>query len=156
MNRMTLLASSLALGTLGFGAIQPAFFPANAEAQTPNSAAGAKATISSRDCKRLVGRSAAVGAEYKPGVDVRGRKVAGADLGGGSPIKLPKEFTIPIGVDFAKRFGTGDSGNKFTSETTIGKVTVRGSKVYYNGKPIGGTAQAELAETCKALIRGVR
>ncbi len=115
-----------------------------------SSVEAASAKIKSRDCKRLVGHQSS--AEYKPGVDVRGRKVTGADAGGGSTYKLPKEFSFDIGVDIAKKYGL-DKKN-ITASMTTGKVTVRGGRVFMNGKPMTSNEQATLEAKCKALLSG--
>jgi hypothetical protein len=113
-------------------------------------AEAATAKIASRDCKRLVGHQGS--AAYKPGVDVRGKKVRSAHAGGGSTYKLPKEFSFNIGVDIAAKYGL-DSKN-ITAEMTTGKVTVRGSRVYMNGKPMTSNEQARLASKCRRLLSG--
>ncbi|MBT7954194.1 MAG: hypothetical protein HN731_03325 [Rhodospirillaceae bacterium] len=115
-----------------------------------SSANAASAKIKSRDCKRLVGHQSS--AEYKPGVDVRGRKVRGADAGGGSTYKLPKEFSFNIGVDIAEKYGLDDKN--ITASMTTGKVTVRGSRVYMNGKPMTSNEQAGLEAKCRKLLSG--
>ena len=56
-------------------------------------------TITANDCQRVVAHVAAADVEYRPGVDVRGRKVTPADLGGGAPIGLPDEIAFDIKLD---------------------------------------------------------
>ncbi len=114
-------------------------------------AEAASATISSRDCQRVVRHQASADVAYKPGVDVRGKKVKPADAGGGSAYKLPKEFSFNIGVDIAAKYGL-DAKN-ITAEMTTGKVTVRGSRVYMNGKSMTTNDQAELAAKCQKLLK---
>jgi len=116
----------------------------------PSATDAASAKIKSRDCQRLVGHQSS--AAYKPGVDVRGRKVRGADAGGGSTYKLPKEFSFDIGVDIAEKYGL-DKKN-ITASMKTGKVTVRGGRVYMNGKPMTSNEQAQLEAKCKALLSG--
>ena len=82
-----------------------------------------KIQVKKRDCRKVLKRQMK-SAEYKPGVDARGRKVKSADLGGGSPIKLPKEITIDIGIDLDEKYGLG-SGGKYTGTAKIGKVKER-------------------------------
>ena len=55
--------------------------------------------VTAGDCRRVVAHVAAADVEYRPGVDVRGRKVAPADLGGGPPIGLPDEIAFDIKLD---------------------------------------------------------
>jgi hypothetical protein len=105
-------------------------------------------TVSRADCKRIARYAPSADVEYKPGVDARGRKVAPADVGGGSQIKIPDEITIPIGIDLDEKYGLGADG-KYTGEATIGTVKVRGGRVYYDGKPIDEGDQAAIAAACK-------
>ncbi|MSO73034.1 MAG: hypothetical protein EXQ84_05425 [Rhodospirillaceae bacterium] len=59
--------------------------------------------LSTADCKKLEQHVPADDVTYKPGVDVRGKPVVPADLGGGSTIKIPDEIHIQIGIDLADR-----------------------------------------------------
>lgn len=110
------------------------------------SAKGSSVKVSRSECNRIVKHQSS--AEYKPGVDVRGKKVKEADLPGGSPIKLPETISIDIGFDLDKKYGLG-SGGKYTGESVIGKVTVKGDKVYWDGKPLDSGDQAAIAEACQ-------
>ncbi|CCQ73903.1 hypothetical protein [Magnetospira sp. QH-2] len=103
--------------------------------------------VTKRDCQRLIRHSPSADVAYKPGVDVRGKRVAPADMHGGSPIKLPKEITIPITVDLAERYGFDDKG--MSASSTMGKVTVKGGQAYWNGKPLNGGDQAGIEAACK-------
>lgn len=60
-----------------------------------------KVRITKRDCKRLVRHQASVDVAYKPGVDVRGNPVVGADLNGGFTIPLPDVFEFNITKDLS-------------------------------------------------------
>ncbi len=114
---------------------------------TSTANAGQSVTISSRDCKRLA--RSVPSADYKPGVDVRGNKVAGADLDGGSTLKvLPPVISFDMSRDFSKYGGSSD--------TSVGKVRfdIMSGKLTFNGQPLGGGDQAELAKKCSQLING--
>jgi hypothetical protein len=115
-------------------------------------AAGIKAKVSGRDCKRLVQHQVSAEVNYKPGVDVRGRRVAGANVAGGIKLKLPKtvEFNIafnPLKGTAATRFGTTSS--------RVGKVKYDISKngFTFNGEPMNDKAVAELARKCRSAGR---
>ena len=115
-------------------------------------AAGTIAKVSGRDCKRLLQHQASADVNYKPGVDVRGRRVAGADVAGGMKLKLPKfvEFDIafnPLKGTSATRFGETSS--------SVGKVKydVGKNAFTFNGKPMNDKAVAELARKCRAAGR---
>lgn len=119
------------------------------------SAAGARAKISTRDCKRLVGHKARPDVAYRPGVDVRGRKVKPTDLAGAPPLKLPREMSFNIGIDLAEKYGIG-AGGKFEGKGNVGKVTMRGGRAYFNGQPLGSSANADLVRRCNNLLGGKR
>lgn len=60
-----------------------------------------KVRITKRDCKRLVRHQASADVAYKPGVDVRGNPVVGADLNGGFTIPLPDVFEFNVTKDLS-------------------------------------------------------
>ena len=115
-------------------------------------AASTKVNMSARDCRKLVQHQANANVNYKPGVDVRGRKVAKADLGNGNKLKLPSkvEFNIafnPLKSAAAARFGETSAG--------IGKVKYDISKnaFTFNGQPMNDRAMADMARKCRAAGR---
>ena len=110
------------------------------------SAKGSSVKLSKSECGRIGKHQSS--AEYKPGTDARGKKVKEADLPGGSPIKLPDTISIDIGFDLDKKYGLG-SGGKYTGESVIGKVTVKGDKVFFNDQPLDQRDQAAIAEACR-------
>jgi hypothetical protein len=114
-------------------------------------ALGDAVKVSKTDCSKLVKHQAAANVEYKPGVDVHGRKVAPADLDGGVQLKLPEEITIDIGMDLVKKYGiSGASPNLYTAEATkMGVVTVKNGKATFNGQSLTSSEQDALAEACK-------
>jgi len=107
-----------------------------------------KLVVSKKDCARLTKHTPRADVEYKAGVDVRGKKVAPADLPGGNPIKLPEQITIDIGFDLADKFGLG-SGGKYEGKGYVGKVTVKGDKVYWNDQPLDQRNQQAIADACR-------
>ncbi|MCH6591286.1 MAG: hypothetical protein IH806_12425 [Proteobacteria bacterium] len=74
--------------------------------------------VTAGDCRRVVAHVAAADVEYRPGVDVRGRKVAPADLGGGPPIKLPDEIAFDIKVDLRNFLGGPDADARAANRQT--------------------------------------
>jgi len=104
--------------------------------------------VSRKDCKRLLRHEPRADVEYKPGVDVRGKPVAPADVPGSPAIKLPKTINIPIGIDLEEKYGLG-AGGKYTGEATIGTVKVRKGRVYWNNELLGDAEQARIAEACR-------
>lgn len=117
-----------------------------AVALVPLQSRAADVKVSKSECRRIVKHEST--ADYKPGLDARGRKVKGADLPGGSPIKLPETISIDVGFDLDKKYGLG-SGGKYTGESVVGKVTVKGDKVFFNGQPLDQRDQAAIAEACR-------
>ena len=108
-----------------------------------------KVRVTKRECKRVLKRQVK-SAEYQPGVDARGRRVKSADLGGGSPIKLPKEITIDIGIDLDEKYGLG-SGGKYTGTAKIGQIKVRNGQVFWNGQRLGNQEQGTIVEACRRM-----
>ena len=106
--------------------------------------------VSKRDCNRLVKHQPSADVAYKAGVDVRGKKVKSADADGTVKLDLPEEITIPITFDIAEKYGVGTAG-KFAGESTVGKVTVKGGRTYWNGKPLDSEDQAAIAAACQKV-----
>lgn len=118
---------------------------ATAEPATP------KITVSRSACKAIVKHVPADDVEYKPGVDVRGNKVVGADLNGGSNIlgSLPKEIEFPVTLDFMEYAGSS-LPEGMSGEQSIGKITYRNGRVYFNDQPLGDDANNdELIAACR-------
>lgn len=114
-------------------------------------AAGAQTvSIKAHDCSQFIQHVAAADVAYKPGVDVQGRSVAPADLDGGVRIEIPEEFSIPINVDLQKKLGIPVDPNAFqTKNFTVGTVTWRNGKGYFNGQPLQSKQSQELAALCQ-------
>ena len=116
-----------------------------AEAQT--------VTIRTEDCARFVRHVPAADVAYRPGVDVRGRKVVPADVDGGVKLALPEEFIIPINVDLQKRLGIPADPTQFqTKHFTVGTVTWKEGQGYFNGQPLQSEEAARLAALCQERL----
>jgi hypothetical protein len=141
-----LLIPAIALAL--FPVPRPAF-SADQEAVTP------KVTIAARDCRRLVKYRSQKEAEYKPGVDVRGKKVAHADVEGSPKIKIPDEITFDLSASLAKYFAKPGVENPIlTSEGIIGKIkynTITG-KLYFDGQPLTDPAADEIVVMCREIL----
>lgn len=108
-------------------------------------------TVTRAACEELVRHVPDDDVAYKPGVDVRGNKVAPADLNGGSNIlkSLPKEIEFPVTIDFFEYSGI-TVPNGVSGEQSIGKITYRNGRVYFNDQPLGDAANsAELIDACR-------
>lgn len=133
--------------------------PAVALAQQEQAAEPVRIIITKVDCSRLIRHVPAADVAYTPGVDVKGRAVAPADMPGSGaeaiPGLLPDVLEIPLsikpmqGATYAKR-GSGDSqANLGTVRYDMAKGTFT-----FNDQPLGGAEQAELARACQK--QGVR
>jgi hypothetical protein len=107
--------------------------------------------MSTKNCKRIVRQADSVDATYKPGVDAHGRKVVGADLGGGSKIKLPKKLSFDITADISSSLPSDTD-----AEPAVGKVEFDfgSKKLTFNGEPIGGQAESEILAKCRQMLKG--
>ena len=111
-----------------------------------------KVKISGRDCKKLIQHRARSDANFKPGVDVRGRKVVGADLNSRMKLKFPTKIEFDIGFSPLK----GSAASRFgETSTSVGKVKYDISKNFFtfNGKPLNDKAMAALAGKCRSAAR---
>ncbi len=90
-------------------------------------AAHEKATvaITRADCARLVAHVPAPDVAYRPGVDVYGREVVPADLGGAPRIELPKTILINIEIDLLQRFGIPANPALYDADAEVGEVAYR-------------------------------
>jgi hypothetical protein len=123
--------------------------------------------LSTGDCSKLVQHVPADDVTYKPGVDVRGRPVVPADLGGGSAITIPDEIDIQIGIDLADRLAlrearrTGSTPGvpgptsavrpvlPYEGKAALGILTIKGNDAFWNGKRIAPQDEVLLAEACR-------
>jgi len=119
------------------------------------------------DCQRLVEHHKPGAADYVPGVDVSGKPVVSADVGGGYNMGLPEAIDIQIGVDLADRLGRRDAKrtNPQTPESQIqrkvmpyegkaalGTLTVKGQDVFWNGERMLPQDQVALAAACRQSL----
>ena len=120
-----------------------------AEAQT--------VTVRAADCAQLVQHVAASDVAFKPGVDLQGRFVAPADLGGSVQIDPLTEFSIPVTVDLQKRLNIPVDPNLFqTQNFTVGVVTWKDGKGYFNGQPLQSDQSERLAALCQKQMASGR
>ncbi|MEM7168904.1 MAG: hypothetical protein AAF530_01965 [Pseudomonadota bacterium] len=107
------------------------------------------ATVTYQDCQRLVDYQPSEGVDYQPGVDVHGRAVAPADLGGGFQYQPPKSFSFPLEFTPIDREGF--------EQTTLGLGQIEVSengRAYFNGRPLQSDDQAALSRKCQSIVRG--
>ncbi len=118
----------------------------------PTAAVSEPLTISKAECRKLVRHQPSADVAYRPGVDVRGRRVAPADLGGGTNIAVPQEIEIPITVDLDQTIGAAASG-LYMPEATIGKVVYKNGRAWFNGQPLKTGANAEVVAACRQKMK---
>ena len=128
---------------------------AAALAAAPGAAHEKKATvaITKADCARLVAHVPGPDVAYQPGVDVYGRAVVAADLGGAPRIALPETILIDIEIDLLQRFGIPASPALYDGDAELGEVVYKDGRFTFNGQPLQDQAQAELAARCQEIVR---
>lgn len=118
-----------------------------------------KLNVTKQDCARLTRHlpAANVSADYQPGVDAKGRKVAPADLPGSpnTQIALPEVITIDLGFNLFDKYGLG-AGGLYKGEGKVGTVSVKGDKVYFNDQLLGNADQAAVADACRRVMGASR
>jgi len=109
-----------------------------------------RVVINAVDCKRLLLKNASISADYKPGVDVHGRKVKPADLPDPNKIVIPEELSFDISPKIYQLLGvTAPTGLEDTA-VKVGTVTVKkGGGVYFNGKRLNYRTRKELTKWCR-------
>jgi len=111
-------------------------------------------TIKTADCASFVRHLPSTDVAYKPGVDVHGRSVVPADLDGGVQIKPPEELVIPITLDLQQRLGIPVDPSQYqTQNFTVGTVTWKDGRGFFNGQPLQSEESARLAELCQKQLR---
>jgi hypothetical protein len=106
-------------------------------------------TIAERDCRRLERHVPAADVAYRPGVDVRGRRVAPADLTPSAAI-VPERLAIYLGVDLRQRLGLPPG---MIADLPLGIIEVDSGIVLFNGQPLAPDAAAGLAAACAEARR---
>ena len=109
-------------------------------------------TISKAECRKLMRHQPSADVAYRPGVDVRGRRVAPADLGGGTNIAVPQEIEIAITVELDKTIGAAASG-LYKPEANIGKVVYKNGRAWFNGQPLETGANADVVAACRKRMK---
>ena len=105
--------------------------------------------ITKAECDRLVTHVASADVAYTPGVDVNGNAVAPAYLNPQPQISIPDTISIPVTIDLAANLGIPTS---FLARPTVGEVQVSSDgRVTFNGQPVSGAAEHELAKRCQVI-----
>ena len=119
---------------------------------SPYAQAAQQPTIDTRLCQQLVKHTPSADVAYQAGVDVRGKPVVPADLDSNVNMALPEELTIPLTADLIQFLKMDSSALPASAmvrnDIPLGNLTVRGDKVLFNGKPLTGEQQDNLAVLC--------
>jgi hypothetical protein len=112
--------------------------------------------ISADDCRRLIvehvpGPSVA----FRPGVDAYGNAVAPADLPGSRRIRLPQVIRIRLQVDLNTYLGIAPQPG-VEPDAQLGQITVRGTRVYFNGQPLEEPHHSFVVGQCRRKLRHSR
>ena len=108
-------------------------------------------TVTTADCRNVVAHTPDASVAYTPGVSAYGKRVAPADLGGGSTIKPPESFSMQINIDLQERFGLPANKGQYMGEVNAGKVEFKDGKLTYNGQELATGSQNAVAEACRKL-----
>ena len=104
-------------------------------------------------CSGAVAYRPEAGVAYQPGVDAYGRKVAPADLSGGSAIQIPDTIAIDITVELQKRFGLPSNSTLFKPEARIGTLEVdRNGAMRFNGEPVTRDEALAVQAACREAL----
>ncbi|HYG86938.1 MAG TPA: hypothetical protein VD978_11830 [Azospirillum sp.] len=89
---------------------------------------------------------------YTPGVDVLGRPVAPADVHGSAGQQIVNYVDIPVTLSLARRLGlqVPPSAAKWGDLVEVGRLTLYGDVLLFNGQPIGELSQSELIALCRS------
>ena len=114
-------------------------------------AAAQTIVVDSATCRALVAHVPAADVAYRPGVDVHGRPVAGADLEPSAPV-LAREFSFDLQVDLAGRVPA--HSRLFEPALTVGRITMTpDGRFAFNGQPLGDPERVAIAELCARRAR---
>jgi len=109
--------------------------------------------ISRAQCRELQRHEPRDDVTFKPGVDVRGKPVAPADLNGGSSLQLPDEISFDLTVRMTDFLRQPPPPGISDSVARLGRIDVKGTEVSFNGMPLTDPAVAEIVALCRAQIR---
>lgn len=110
-----------------------------------------KYVITKSDCRQLVRHKPRPDVTFTPGVDVRGKPVAPADLGG-SRIALPDEIVIDVTVQVYEALGRTPPKGLGDSAARLGTIVLRDGALTFNGEPLGTDGEAAIASACREMV----
>ena len=117
---------------------------------TPANADDSTIIIGLGDCKKLIEHRARGDVYFKGGYDVRGKKVAGAQLVQKEEFDLQSILKFEIATDIAKKYKL-DKGN-IVAKMTVGSVTLKNNQIFLNNYLIAKEDQLELISRCHSVL----
>lgn len=115
--------------------------------------------MSRKDCERLLRRVDVPGADYVPGVDVRGNKVASANLKGTLTAAdiLPEEIAFELALNPLASAGNAALATTFSeSSASFGSVkfNLSSGSLTLNGKPLLDSSEQDMVALCRQALGG--
>lgn len=115
--------------------------------------------MSRKDCERLLRRVDVPGADYVPGVDVRGNKVASANLKGTLTAAdiLPEEIAFELALNPLASAGNAALATTFSeSSASFGNVrfNLSSGSLTLNGKPLNDSTEQDMIPLCRQAVGG--
>ncbi len=99
-------------------------------------------------CSFMVAHQPDSDVAYTPGVDVHGKPVIEADVGGGAFFIQADEISFTLNVDLAKYLGIGVPEG-IETKADLGMIVIdRNGAVTFNGQPMEGGSEAALRSLC--------
>ncbi len=111
--------------------------------------------VTVEQCRQVVAHQPADDVAYRPGVDVRGRPVAPADLAGPGAIRTPESITIALDLPLDEFLGAGTPPFIGQAEVQVGTVAydIRTGRLSYNGQPLSDPAAHAIAAECARQLK---
>ncbi|SLN53729.1 hypothetical protein [Oceanibacterium hippocampi] len=119
-------------------------------AATPTAAVAGELVVERGVCERLIRHVADADVTYRPGVGVRGRAVAPADLDEPRRLRLPEVVTLAI--DIPLRELLADPNPRLADvEVAVGTIVydLESGRFTFDDQPIGADGEVYLAERCR-------
>jgi len=102
------------------------------------------------DCKQLVDYGEKSNVKYRPGLDVRGRKVKSADYNNDFRLKFRGEVVFDINIDIARKYNLIEK--HIASNIIVGKVKLNNGQIFINDLLLERKDQSELMARCQEIL----
>lgn len=113
--------------------------------------------MSKRDCERLIRRANVPGADYVPGVDVRGNSVRGADLEGTLTASdlIPESIAFELSLNPLSFAGNSTLASVFSdSSTSFGTIeyNLASGALTLDGQRLDDGTESEMLDLCRNAL----